>query len=112
MSAFHSLRTFVQGDTVEPMKVIRLDASRWRTPNDFYSALLPELGAPGWHGRNLDALYDSLSGGINEVEPPFAVEIEPVAAVSSKMAAFLAKVVTVFEDARDEFGAEVSISLR
>jgi RNAse (barnase) inhibitor barstar len=93
------------------MKVIRLDASRWRTPEDFYSALLPELRAPSWHGRNLDALYDSLSGGINELEPPLAVEIQRVAEVPADMTAFLAKVVAVFEDAQKEFGAVVAISL-
>ena len=55
--------------------VIRLDSSGWRTPADFYSALLPQLGAPSWHGRNLDALFDSLSGGINRVEPPIRIEL-------------------------------------
>jgi RNAse (barnase) inhibitor barstar len=52
------------------MKVITLDALGWQSPRDFYAALLPELEAPAWHGRNLDALNDSLnSGGINGVEP-------------------------------------------
>jgi RNAse (barnase) inhibitor barstar len=58
------------------MKVIRLDASDWRTPDDFYSSLLPELGAPAWHGRNLDALWDSIGeGDVNQVQPPFVVEL-------------------------------------
>lgn len=93
------------------MKVICLDASGWRTADDFYAALLPELGAPDWHGRNLDALYDSLSGGINELEPPFAVELKHCNRASPALAAFLANVVNVFEDARKEFGSDVSISL-
>ena len=94
------------------MKVIRLDASTWRTADDFYAALLRELGAPSWHGRNLDALHDSLLGGINEVQPPFAVELERTAEVSADMADFLASVVAVFEDARRDFGADVSVRLR
>lgn len=93
------------------MKVIRLDASGWHSPADFYAALLPQLGAPGWHGQNLDALYDSLSGDINELEPPFAVELEGSSEVSLDMAVFLAKVATVFEDARKEFGIDIAIGL-
>ena len=38
---------------------------------DFYNSILPQLDAPEWHGRNLDALSDSLvGGGINGIEPP------------------------------------------
>ena len=43
------------------MKEINLDARAWRNRDDFYGALLPSLGAPHWHGRNLDALNDSLA---------------------------------------------------
>jgi RNAse (barnase) inhibitor barstar len=93
------------------MKIIQLDASGWRSPMDFYSALLPELGAPSWHGDTLDALRDSLSGDINQLEPPFAVEVEHSAVVSADMAEFLARVVAIFQDARSEFGVDVSIAL-
>ena len=93
------------------MYVIRLDASQWRTPQDFYSALLPELEAPRWHGRNLDALYDSFCGDINGVEPPFVVEVQGAAQLTSEMAAFLTDVATVFEDARKEVGADVWIKI-
>jgi len=56
---------------------IELDASDWRTTDDFYLALLPGLGAPDWHGHNLNALWDSLVGGeINAFEPPFDIEIK------------------------------------
>ena len=94
------------------IKVIRPDGSGWRTPADFYSALLPALGAPTWHGRNLDALYDSLSGDINQMEPPFRVELAGTVDLSADMAAFLAQVVAAFDDVRREFGAEVSLILK
>ncbi len=42
------------------MPVIALCADGWRTPENFYQALLPRLGAPDWHGHNLDALHNSL----------------------------------------------------
>ena len=93
------------------MNVIRLDASQWRRPDDFYAALLPQLGAPPWHGRNLDALFDSLSGGINFLEPPFSVEVEGTGELSGHMAAFLTEVAAIFDDAR-EGGAEVSLILK
>jgi RNAse (barnase) inhibitor barstar len=94
------------------MQSILLDASGWRSPDDFYSALLPKLGAPDWHGRNLDALYDGFSGGINRLEPPFAVQIEGAEQLPSDMMAFLCKVSAVFEDARTQLGAEVFLKLR
>jgi RNAse (barnase) inhibitor barstar len=54
------------------MKEIRLDAAKWKTRDDFYDALLSALGAPAWHGHNLDALKDSIgSDQINEVHLPF-----------------------------------------
>jgi RNAse (barnase) inhibitor barstar len=96
---------------VAHMQLIRLDAAGWRSPDDFYSALLPELGAPDWHGRNLNALYDSLMGDINCLEPPFEIEIEGAAELPQNMKAFLDEVISVFEDARTEFGAEVSLKI-
>ena len=55
---------------------ITLDGSRWRTEDDFYDALLAALGSPEGHGRNLDALADSLGGGdLNRVNPPLSITI-------------------------------------
>jgi len=54
------------------MKEIKLDASKWKTTEDFYDAVLIALGAPGWHGRNLNALIDSISSDeINDVRLPY-----------------------------------------
>ncbi|HEY3237552.1 MAG TPA: barstar family protein [Polyangiaceae bacterium] len=58
------------------MLTIRLKGESWTSQEDFYAALLPALGAPAWHGHNLDALNDSIvGGGINTVNPPFAISI-------------------------------------
>lgn len=58
------------------MRTIKLDAYRWRTTDDFYDAILSALEAPHWHGRNVNALTDSMWGGsINGVEPPYKVWI-------------------------------------
>ncbi len=54
--------------------IIDLDASSWERELDYYNALLGALGAPGWHGRNVNAVVDSvIYGGINQVAPPFVV---------------------------------------
>lgn len=58
------------------MHQIELDATTWKSKDDFYDAVLSALGAPDWHGRNFDALRDSIvTGDINEVEPPFAITV-------------------------------------
>lgn len=91
------------------IKAIALCANAWRTPEDFYRALLPGLGAPDWHGHNLDALHDSLSGGrINRLAPPFHVRVAGTEALSDEMRAFLAKVRRVFDDCRPEVEASIS----
>jgi len=94
------------------MKMILLDASGWQTTADFYDALLPKLGAPDWHGRNLDALDDSLFGGINEVEPPFNVIVINSSALSTKLRDFITQVAEVFTNARQEYGQDVSFEVR
>jgi RNAse (barnase) inhibitor barstar len=72
------------------MKEITLDATTWSDRDDFYDALLPALGAPEWHGRNLDALSDTLGeDGINEVKPPFHIRIISVASVSLELLSYL-----------------------
>ena len=90
------------------MKEILLDGAAWHSAEGFFLALLPELDAPSWHGHNLNALYDSLSGGINEVEPPFKVIVQNTAHFSEDMVSFLEGVSAVFVDARREFGVDVA----
>jgi RNAse (barnase) inhibitor barstar len=91
------------------MKVIRLEASGWRSPDDFYSALLPQLGAPAWHGRNLDALEESLRyADINKVEPPFRVVVE---GAPRELADFLSRVASVFNDVTTETQAGIAFEV-
>ena len=90
------------------MMEISLDASDWRSPEDFYSALLPRLMAPAWHGRNLNALNDSLRGGVNRLEPPFVVTVRCTHNLSEQMRAFLSDVASVFDDVRDDTQREVA----
>lgn len=62
------------------MRQFDLDASSWKTPADFYAALLPAVGAPDWHGDSTQAITDSMIGGeINAVEPPYVVKTHDLA---------------------------------
>jgi RNAse (barnase) inhibitor barstar len=58
------------------MPKVLLDGRSWVNSDDFYEALLAALGAPGWHGRNLDALDETLrSGDTNDLNPPLDIAI-------------------------------------
>jgi RNAse (barnase) inhibitor barstar len=49
-----------------------MDGAIWNSNDDIYDAFFSVVGAPSWHGRNLDALNDSIANGqINEVEVPY-----------------------------------------
>jgi RNAse (barnase) inhibitor barstar len=58
------------------MRELILNAADWATRDDVYDAFFRAVGAPEWHGRNLDALADSIRGGsINQVEVPYRLVI-------------------------------------
>ena len=58
------------------MKELILDGAEWNKANDFYEAFFRAVGAPSWHGRNFDALVDSIeTGQINAVEVPYRIVI-------------------------------------
>jgi RNAse (barnase) inhibitor barstar len=58
------------------MRDLNLDASTWKNADDFYSAFFKAVGAPEWHGRNFNALDDSIAHGrINEIEVPYRIVI-------------------------------------
>ena len=66
------------------MRVIKLDASQWKMPLDFYNSLLPHLEAPNWHGTNVNALVDSMVfGNINGIEPPYKIWIVGAAGLAT-----------------------------
>ena len=59
------------------MKELLLDGRDWTTRDDVYNAFFRAVGAPEWHGRNFNALNDSIAtGSINEVEIPYTLVIK------------------------------------
>lgn len=72
------------------MQEIALSGAHWTTPNDFYEALLPRLGAPDWDGHNLGALWDSITGGdLHSVNPPFRIQISGLDVMPSECKALV-----------------------
>lgn len=58
------------------MREIVLDAKNWNTADDFYDALFESVGAPNWHGRNFNAVRDSIAiGRINKIEVPYILKV-------------------------------------
>jgi RNAse (barnase) inhibitor barstar len=59
------------------MRELVLNGADWATKDDVYNTFFHAVGAPEWHGRNLDALADSIAGGqINQVEVPYRLVIQ------------------------------------
>jgi RNAse (barnase) inhibitor barstar len=64
---------------IQDVLEIQLNATGWRSQNHFYDSFFEAVGAPGWHGRNLDALDDSISGGrTNKIELPYRIVVRNV----------------------------------
>jgi len=60
----------------DDMKELVLNGAEWASRDDVYTAFFRAVGAPAWHGRNFDALKDSIEAGqINTVEVPYRVVI-------------------------------------
>jgi hypothetical protein len=58
------------------LHTIELDASSWKTAQDFRLALKAAIGAPEWHGEIVGAFLDSIfGGGMNTLEPPYVIKV-------------------------------------
>jgi RNAse (barnase) inhibitor barstar len=59
------------------MQELILNADGWKTADDLYDAFFRAVGAPSWHGRNFNALNDSIAtGSINAIEVPYRLVIQ------------------------------------
>ena len=91
------------------MKEILLTGSSWKNAQDFYDAFFKAVGAPKWHGRNLDALNDSIGhGDINQIEVPYVIRITGLGSMSPKTRQFLESFGTLIDNMKKE-GIEVEL---
>lgn len=59
------------------MRELILDGRKWSSTDDVYDSLFEAVGAPTWHGRNFNALRDSIeTGQINKIEVPYLIRIQ------------------------------------
>jgi RNAse (barnase) inhibitor barstar len=85
------------------MVEIVVTGTSWLTKEDFYTSLLTSVGAPDWHGHNLDALRDSIIGGdINQVNLPLAFRIVDIDAMSDECLAVVTQFATMISEAKNE----------
>jgi RNAse (barnase) inhibitor barstar len=94
------------------MKEIALDASAWRNRDDFYDAILPALGAPAWHGRNLDALNDSISADdILTIRLPLRIWITNSTSAPTALQQYLFKFADLVTGLRNNRACDVYVML-
>ena len=93
------------------MKEIVLSGAGWIDHDSFYDAFFEAVGAPSWHGRNLDALNDSIGAGdINKVEVPYTIKITGINSMTTDARAFVDRFSTLIGDLKEE-GVPVNLSL-
>ena len=94
------------------MQEIVISASELKTADDFYDAFLAAVGAPSWHGHNLDALWDSIvTGSINQIEPPYRVKILGVDRASAACKQMIDRFVSLISEANNNEGTPVEVHL-
>jgi RNAse (barnase) inhibitor barstar len=77
------------------MRHLYLDGRNWKSADDLYDAFFDAVHAPAWHGRNLNALRDSIAGGrINQIELPYVIHISGYATMKPEVR----KTVDIFAD--------------
>jgi RNAse (barnase) inhibitor barstar len=81
------------------MKELILDGSGWNKPDDLYDAFFHAVGAPPWHGRNFNALIDSIgTGQINAIEVPYRIVIRNYDRIGSGAMKATADFVSLIEE--------------
>jgi len=93
------------------MQEIVLDGRNWSAGNDVYDAFFKAVGAPSWHGRNFNALRDSIAiGRINKIEAPYVVRIKNYASIGAGAKSMAADFVQFIKEMH-ESGCPVDIEI-
>ena len=89
-----------------------LDGRGWRSDDDVFAAFFAAVGAPDWHGRNFNALRDSIkTGGINSVEVPYRIVIENCNLIAGGARQMTMEFADLLRELREN-GCPVEIELR
>jgi RNAse (barnase) inhibitor barstar len=91
------------------MKDLLLDGARWKNSDDVYDSFFRAVGAPSWHGRNFNALRDSIATGqINRIELPYCVVIQNYDLIGAGSRGMATDFVDLLRELRAE-GREVDV---
>jgi hypothetical protein len=91
------------------MKTILIDWFAIQNSEDFYVSVLPQTGAPGWHGHNLNAINDSwLAGGICLGGPPFHFVFRHAKDINPDLKEFAEAICGFAENSAMEHGGKVT----
>jgi hypothetical protein len=99
------------------VRTIELDASGWKTPIDFITALQNALKAPEWCGSNVDAINELMVWGLDagELAPPYVVNIVGTSLAPEEVRDYIALQARCVQDARAEmearYGTDVNVSI-
>lgn len=106
----------------QPLRRIELDASGWSGDRHLWTALLSALGAPAWHGRNYDALWDTVTEHarygvpagnlINRVQAPFEIVVFNAGSLPAQVAKMLEDIASLLAEAKEEFDLPVSLTIQ
>lgn len=95
--------------TLNNVQHLTLSAKKWRTPNNVYDDLFRVLGSPSWHGKNFDALRDSIvTGQINTVEVPYTLSIRKISSARPEARLFVEELIGLISRFEAE-GCPISI---
>lgn len=72
-----------------------ISAETVRSMEDVYDVVAAALPLPDWFGRNLDALWDTLS---TDVPGPFEIEVQETAALATALGPHYRPLLTVLRD--------------
>lgn len=72
-----------------------ISAETVRSMDDVYDVVAAALPLPEWFGRNLDALWDTLS---TDVPGPFEIEVQQTDALAAALGPHYQPFLTVFRD--------------
>ena len=90
---------------------LTLHAKDWKTPNDVFDSLFAVLKSPVWHGRNFNALNDSIvTGDINSVEVPYQLVVRDLDHSSMEAQTFANELVHLIGEFED-WGCPVSMKI-
>jgi hypothetical protein len=82
------------------MRIIELNAGGWLTPLDFLNAVGRATGAPEGHGSDADAIVNTMSRGLNSVEPPYTIRIAGTTKLPSAVRKEIEALAQIIKDAR------------